>query len=57
MNKIIMTNEVDGRCKSFQLNEFSVKKELEYLSGRYKVDRARSDSRYFTVVNIQGGEE
>ena len=56
MNKIIMTNKLMAG-ESFQLNEFFVKKGNEALDGRYKVDQERSDYRYFTVVNIQGGED
>ena len=56
INKIIMTNKLMAG-EPFQPNGFSVKKGNEALSGRYKVDRERSDYRYFTVVNIQGGED
>ena len=55
LKQVIMTNQLMTR-KSLDLVDFSVKKG-ELLNGRYKVDPKRSDDRYFTIVNTEGGEE
>ena len=55
LKQIIVTNQMMVG-KSLELIDFSVKKG-EILNGRYKVDPERSDHRYFTIVNTEGGEE
>ena len=55
LNQVIMTNQLMTR-KSLVLVDFSVKKG-DLLNGRYKVDPKRSDDRYFTIINTEGGEE
>ena len=55
LKQVIMTNQL-MTGKSLDLVDFSVKKG-ELLNGRYKVDPKRSDDRYFTIINTEGGEE
>ena len=55
LKQVIMTNQLMTR-KSLDLVDFSVRKG-DLLNGRYKVDPKRSDERYFTIVNTEGGEE
>ncbi len=55
LKQIIMTNQL-MTGKSLELVDFRVKKG-DILNGHYKVDPERSDHRYFTIVNTEGGEE
>ncbi len=55
LEKIRICNELMTE-KSLELVDFRVKKG-DILNGRYKVDPERSDHRYFTIVNTEGGEE
>ena len=55
LQKIMLTNELMAG-ESFELTKFFIKKG-ESLNGCYKVDSDPSDGRYYTVIDLQSGEE